>query len=446
MKILLINPPRSPINSILRYAPDEAKRFIHKKLIGPPLGLLTVAAAVKDFDVTFIDLKGEYDLFPDSPPLPQLIDNILFLVKPDIVGVTFIASEYWAGMEIFRIAKRFNPEILTVAGGLHTSLCPGDFARPEVDIVCPGQSAGIFRQIVIAKAKHQSFDHIGGIFINTATTFRKTSAPVKPWYPAGRNFIMPDRSLLKRWISTYRVGGSPHASTYLFTSLGCPYQCSFCSIWKQHDGKFLQRKIESVIEELKAVDDYEVVRFADANTIVNVGFIDKLFDRIAEEGIQKTFIMDIRFDTAVKYPKLIEKLAKGGLKVVICGFESFRQSELKRYNKHASAHLIEEAINVFHQNDVQLRGNYVIPCDYTPEDFKALSDYSGKHKVVYAGYTILSPMPGTVYYEEVKSQIIDFDLAKYNFFNAVMKTKMPLEEFYESVGKLWLIKKGTDVI
>ena len=174
--------------------------------------------------------------------------------------------------------------------------------------------------------------------------------------------------------------------------------------------------------------------------------IDKLFDRINEEKINKTYVMDIRTDTAVKYPKLIEKLAKAGLKVVICGFESFREEELKRYNKSSDAKLIHEAINIFHQNGIMLRGNYVIPNDYDEDDFKALSDYTSSHKVSYAGYTILTPMPGTPFYKEVEDQIIDFDLTKYNFFNSVLKTKLPLEKFYENVGKLWLIKKGTDVI
>src|SRR5208283_4707916 len=122
-------------------------------------------------------------------------------------------------------------------------------------------------------------------------------------------------------------------STYVFTSLGCPYRCTFCSIWSQHDGRYLQRSVESVIRELEMTDEYPVVRFADANTIVNENFIDNLFDRIIEEGIKKFFIMDIRFDTAAKNPKLIEKLARGGLKVVICGFESYREEELKRYKK-----------------------------------------------------------------------------------------------------------------
>jgi radical SAM superfamily enzyme YgiQ (UPF0313 family) len=446
MKILLINPPRSPQNKILEFAPEDAKQFIHKKLIGPPLGLITIAAAVKDFDVKLIDLKGEYDLHPDAPDLNTLVRAYLEEFNPDIVGVTFIASEFYYGIDIFRESKKFNPEILTVAGGLHVTVCPEDFTDPSVDILCPGQSAGIFRELVIAREKNLPFDSVGGLILNTKKGHRRTLAPVKSWNPARENFIMPDRTHLKRWLSTYVAGGDPSPATYIFTSLGCPYECVFCSIWPQYDKKYLVRDVESVIEELKSLTDYNVVRFADANTIVDVKYINLLFDRIKEEGIRKTFIMDVRSDTAVKYPELIEKLAEGGLKVVICGFESFREEELKNYNKKTSAKFIEEAIEIFHRNHIMLRGNYIVPSDYNEDDFKALTDYAGSHKVVYAGYTILTPMPGTVLYNQVKNEIVDFDLAKYNFFNSVMKTKLPLEKFYESVGSLWKIKIGKDII
>jgi radical SAM superfamily enzyme YgiQ (UPF0313 family) len=156
--------------------------------------------------------------------------------------------------------------------------------------------------------------------------------------------------------------------------------------------------------------------------------------------------MDIRSDMAASNPELIEKLAKAGLKVVICGFESFRDSELKAYNKRSAASTIEKAIDVFHQNGIMLRGNYIVSNDYTEHDFRALADYAGSHRVVYAGYTILTPMPGTILYGEIKDEIIDNDLSKYNFFNCVLKTKMPLERFYENVGGLWKIKIGKDII
>jgi hopanoid C-3 methylase len=446
MKILLVNPPRSPENNILKYAPQEAKHFIHKKLIGPPLGLLTVAAAVKDYDVSFLELKGEYDLHPDAPEPEVLVKQAVRDFKPDVVGVTFIASELYYGLDIFKAAKSENPEILTVAGGLHTDLCLSDFNNKWVDVVCPGQSAGTFREVVMAKEKSKDLLSVGGIFVNNGKELIPSNGKMTSWSSAGENYLMPERHHIKKWISTYKVGGSPFPSTYIFTSQGCPYKCTFCSIWPQFGGSFHQRTIESIIHELKSIDDYPVVRFADANTIINVDFINLLFDRIQEEGIRKQYIMDIRTDTAVKYPKLIEKLAKAGLKVVICGFESFREEELKKYNKNSSADYLSQAIEVFHQHDIMLRGNYVIPTDYDDEDFKALTDYAATHKVVYAGYTILTPMPGTVFYDEVKDQIIDHDLSKYNFFNSVMKTKLSLEKFYENVGKLWLIKKGTDVI
>lgn len=445
MKILLINPPRSPKNKILESAPEEAKHFIHKKLIGPPLGLLTIAEAVKDFDVTVFDTKGEYDLNPDAPPLSDMVQKLLEEHNPDIVGTTLITSEFYFGIKIFNAVKKFNKNILTVAGGLHTTLCPDDFTDPSVDIICPGQSAYIFRDLVITFEKNQPLESVNGILINTPDGLIATKPVNKVLDAADEHFLMPDRKHLERWRSTYIVGNAPYPSTYLFTSLGCPYRCTFCSIWKEHQGMYYQRQVESIIEELKIID-YRIVRFSDANTIVNIDFINKLFDRINEEGIKKDYIMDIRADTAVEHPDLIEKLAKAGLKVVICGFESFRNDELKKYNKRSEADKIHESIDIFHKNDILLRGNYVIPSDYKEDDFKAMSEYANSHRVTYAGYTILTPMPGTTLYEESKDQIIDPDLSKYNFFNSVMKTTLPLEKFYENVGKLWLIKKGTDII
>lgn len=447
MKILLINTPRSPHNMILASAPAEAKKYIHKKLIGPPLGLLTVAEAVKDHDVVVFDTKGEYDLHPETtPPLKELVTNLLKEHKPDVVGTTTIASEFYYAIEILQTSKDFNPDILTVVGGLHATLSTNDFTDSSVDIILPGQSAHTFKEVIKAKELNTPFDNIPGVVINKNGILEKSKAKSIIFNSAQEDFLFPNRNHLERWKETYKVGNAPFPSTYLFTSLGCPYKCTFCSIWCQYEGQYLKRSVESIIQELKQTDDYPIVRFADANTIVDVATIDKLFDRIIEEGIKKTYVMDIRTDTAVKYPKLIEKLAKAGLKVVICGFESFREEELKRYNKSADAKLIHEAINIFHQNGIMLRGNYVIPNDYDESDFKALSDYTNSHKVTYAGYTILTPMPGTPFYDEIKDQIIDFDLSKYNFFNSVLKTKLPLEKFYENVGKLWLIKKGTDVI
>ena len=446
LRILLINPPRSPHNAIFDHAPDEAKRFIHKKLIGPPLGLLTVAAAVRDHEVSVLEMKGEYDLDAHAPPPEALVRQWLECVRPDIVGITVIASEFPVTMALLREVRRFDPAILTVAGGLHATLCPMDFARAEVDVVCPGQSAAVFRRIAAARERQQDLCVVDGIYVNGREGLRFTRPLPCLADAAGSDFVMPDRSHLRRWLSTYRVGGSPHPVTYVFTSQGCPYRCSFCSIWPQFGGRFHQRNVESLVAELQTLDQYHIVRFADANTIVNRAFVERLFDRIQEEGIRKEYVMDVRADTAVRFPRLIEKLAQGGLKVVICGFESFRNEDLSRYNKSADAALIERAIDIFHANGVQVRGNYVIPPDYSEDDFTALAAYAAEHRVTFAGYTILTPMPGTRFFLDSVHDIVDFDLSKYNFFNCVMRTRLPLDQFYANMARLWPIKRGLEVI
>jgi len=450
MKILLINPPRSPHNDILKYAPEAARPFIHRKLIGPPLGLLTIASAIRDHEVVLFDMKGEYDLDPLTPPLADLTRSLLEKHRPKIVGVTIKTSEFNNAMEIFRVVKAFDPSIITLAGGLHPTLCPQDFEGQPADVVVPGQAAAIINDLVENLAGFRDDPEgcikIPGIRVNLEDRYLETQGIPSFCDPAGTDFVMPDRSLLRRWISTYKVGNSPDPSTYIFTSLGCPYKCMFCSIWGQFSGRYHQRDIESLITELKSIEEYPVVRFSDANTVVDTRFMEKLFDRIEEEGIRKVFIMDIRADIAVKHPALIAKMARGGLKVVICGFESFRDEELKRYRKQSAAISNLGAIQVFDDNGIMVRGNYVIPNSYTEADFDALAGYSAQNPVVYAGYTILTPMPGTVFHEEVKDQIIEKDYSRYNFFNSVMKTALPYEKFHERVGALWLIKKGKDVI
>ncbi len=446
MKVALINPPRSPFNCILEHATDEAKKFIHKKLIGPPLGLLTLAANLEDHDVQLLEMKGEYDLNPESPPPRQMVLNFLKKCRPGIVGVTFIASEYDLGMEILKTVKEYNPEILTVAGGLHATLCPEDFNSPVVDIVCQGPGAASFKQIIEQREQNKGFENIDSILIRVGENLVPSSKPARVYDPAGKDFLYPDRSLLERWKNTYIVGKAPGPSTYIFTSLGCPYRCSFCSIWPQYKKHFYQREVESVISELQGLDGYDVVRFSDANSLVNLDFIHQLFDRISEEGIRKTFIMDIRADTAADNPDLIEKLARGGLKVVITGFESIRKEELNSYKKQLDETKIAKAIEIFHRNGIMLRGNYIIPPSYTPEDFHEIASYASRHSVAYAGYTILTPFPGTAFYQEEKGNIIDFNLAKYNMFNAVTRTSLPKHEFYRRVSDLWLIRKGTEII
>lgn len=447
MKVLLVNPPRSPWNLLRERAPAEAQRYIHRKLVGPPLGLITVAAAVRDdHDVALLDAKGEYDLDPAAPPLAGLVRAWLDREQPRVVGVTTIASEFDDAMEIVRVAKEWDPSVVTVAGGLHATLCPRDFDAHPVDVLIPNEGAWPFRDLLAALEGGRPAASVPGIRVREGDRLVSTPgrAPVRDL--AGDDFIAPDRSFLRRWTSTYTVGGDPRPVTYLYTSLGCPSRCSFCSIWPQHKGVFRQRRIDSIIQELRGLDEYHVVRFADANTLADPEFIDRLFDRIEAEGIRQEYVIDLRMDTAAAHPRLIEKMCRLGLRVAIAGFESPRAEELARYNKGLGPETLEAGLRVCHANGMLLRANYVVPADYDVADFEVLAGFAAAHATAYAGYTVLTPMPGTPLHVEMRDQIVDRDLRKYNFFNCVVRTRLPLDRFYEETGKLWQIRQGEHVI
>ncbi len=447
MRILLVNPPRSPRNAILDHAPVAALPYVHRRLIGPPLGLLTLAAALGgDHDVSLLEMKGEQDLDPEAPPPDELVRRWMARAAPRMVGVTVIASEHPAAMEILRAAKEADPGIFTVAGGLHATLAPGDFDLPgTVDAVIPGPAVPSLRLLARAIDRGDDPRRVPGLLLPTGSGLADTG-PALPWDPAGDDFIQPDRFRVRPWLSTYTVPGTPGPSTYLFTSIGCAHRCSFCSIWPQAGGRYLRRQIDSIVDELRTLDDYPVVRFADADTLGDPGFIGRLFDRIEAEGIRKEFIMDIRADDAARRPELIARLGRLGLRVAICGFESFRPDELAAYGKDYAPGVIARAVEVFHEHGVLLRGNWLVRPEWGEADFDALEEFAGRHPVAFAGYTILTPMPGTPLHRELEGRIVDRDLAAYNFFNCVLRTRLPLERFYERCGALWRIRLGRRTI
>ena len=56
---------------------------------------------------------------------------------------------------------------------------------------------------------------------------------------------------------------------------------------------------------------------------------------------------------------------------------------------------------------------------------------TGKHH--FDGTNLMQQLLESEGIEVRENQIVDFDLTKYNFFNSVLQTKLPLEKFYENV-------------
>lgn len=445
MRILLINPPRSPQNAILEAADDETRPLIHRKLIGPPLGLLSVAAAVREHAPALLELKAELDLRPEGPSPAELLRRELRRLDPQLVGVTVIASELPASLELLAEVKRLCPGALTIAGGLHAQLCPGDLDHPAVDLVYRRQDAGGFAELVRTLERGGDPAEVPGLLVRRDGALRD-SGPPPACDPAGAAYVTPWRELLRPWHASYLVGDAPPPVTYLTTSFGCPCRCSFCSIWPGFGGQYHQRPVEAVLAELAGLGEYSVVRLADANTTADVPHARRLFAEVERAGLARSMVADMRADTAAEHPELVEQMARAGVKVVICGFESFREEELDRYGKGLGPDAIGRAVAIFHHHGIRVRGNYLVRPEYGPEDFAALGRFAGRHRVGLAGYTVLTPMPGTPLHRQLRGEIVDHDLSRYNFFNCVLRTRLPLHRFHQEVAGLWRVRLGRETV
>lgn len=443
MKILLINPPRSPKNLIAEYAPPDMKPQMNRiGLIGPPLALNALAGALPEYDVDIFDMKAEYDLGL-TLSLEDATRKKLEEFEPHIVGMTFLTSDYNQGIKVLEICKEYNREILTVAGGVHVSLCPDDFDLNYVDVCVFGPGKKIFRDVVISHETRSSLEHIPNISVRSDGIRKFTKR--ENIFSNTENLlsnIYSNRKLTKKYDDAYRAGKNGRPIAFVETSYGCPNKCTFCSIWPVNQGGFHKRDVEDVIGELKTLADYEAIRLIDANTMGDIEYANKLFDRIIEEKLNKVFIMDIRNDTAAQNPELISKAAKAGLKVAIVGFESVNDDELAYYNKESSRDIVIESIDVFRRNGIDIRGVCIVQPDYVEKDFEILQNFLDENMLAHSAISVMTPFPGTPLYEEVKDRIIIKDLDYYNLFNSVFETKLPKEEFYGRICEIYRGKRG----
>jgi radical SAM superfamily enzyme YgiQ (UPF0313 family) len=220
------------------------------------------------------------------------------------------------------------------------------------------------------------------------------------------------------------------------TSKGCPYRCSFCAQWKLAGGRYLRRKPEKVVEELGAIDE-EFVFFADDESLVDAARMQALAERIREAGIKKRYFLYGRSDTIARHPELVELWRSIGLERVFVGFEFFRDEDLAYIRKGSTSSDSEKAARVLADLGIEVYASFIVRPEFKREDFAAFGPYCRKLKLRYATFAVLTPLPGTDLYEEVKGRLITRNYDLVDFIHTLLPTALPLKEFYEELYRLY---------
>jgi methyltransferase len=408
MKVLLVEPPVSPFD-------------VPTKIFGlpPPHHLERLAGALTSHhDLRILDMRIEDDFI-----------SVLSDFQPEIVGSSCVAANSHLAKHVLKQAKDFNPEIVTVIGGHHPSLMPQDCNESFIDVVVIAEGEETLREIVSRCEIGHDFSGIRGIAYHGVDGIFKTN-PRRELMNLDR-LPMPARGLTQKYRDRrlyFRADWRPIDCT--ISSRGCPYKCTFCGVWKIYDGKYRYRDSESIADELETITE-PYVCFNDDNTLDHTGNAFMLAETIKQRSISKKYEVYGRSDTIVRYPELVEKWREIGMELLLVGLEACDNRTLIAMNKRTTTEINQKAIEICHNNGVEIAAYLIVDPGFDRDDFKRLSDFVTLNNLSHPVFTILSPFPGTDLYNKVKKDLITESFEIYDFFHTVLSTKLPLDEFYE---------------
>jgi len=386
-----------------------------------PLGLETIAAYVSHCDVRIIDLRIEPDF-----------ENEMISFQPDVVGFHCHATETSNILHLAQKVKLISPKTLTVVGGHHPTLLPRDFDSDFIDVIVIGDGEITFKELVDGYQACSDFKNIEGIAYrkNGVLTFNRT----RPLISNLDDVLLPNRELIRNYSEEYYYLMERPVAV-VFTSRGCPHRCTFCSVWKFNRGQYRCMGPQRVVTELSNIG-IENIFFADDNFLHSVKRSTEIYEAIQASGIKKNYRFVTRGDTIAKNPDLIEKWQKIGLSNVQIAFEYIRNRKLYEINKHNLVKNNEVARKVLQKNGVKITANFIIDPSFEKSDFDELLEYIEKMEIDFPLLSILTPLPGTVLYNERYSDLLTHNYKLYNFLHAVLPTKLPREEFYKRFAQL----------
>jgi radical SAM superfamily enzyme YgiQ (UPF0313 family) len=411
MKILLIQPAKPPLS--------VGGEDIH---LYEPLALEYLAAGVAaDHDVRILDMRLEPDL-----------GRVLSESAPDLVGITAYTVHLNTVRRLFDQVKAWNPGTLTVVGGHHATVAPQDFLIPSIDLIVRGEGVAAFREIAARRERGEAFDGIPGV------GFARDSALAMTGHSPAVDLDaipQPRRDLTARHRSRYfSEWMKPLAS--MRTSKGCPYRCSFCALWKLTGGRYLRRRPERIVEELAGVEE-ECVFFADDESLVDFERMKALARLIRYAGIAKRYYLYGRSDTIAGNPELLEMWRKIGLERVFVGLEFGSDDDLRYIGKGSTVDDNARAVKILHDLDIEISASLIVRPDFEREQFAALARYCRELDLNFAGFAVLTPLPGADLYEQVRDRLLTRNTDYYDFIHTVLPTALPLREFYREYARLF---------
>jgi len=405
MKILMVRPK-----------PSAETIGLQHLMIVEPLELEILSALKRNTDtVVVVDMILEKKTF----------ESFLIEHQPEVLCVTGYITNVSTIISYCLTAKRISNKIVTIVGGVHCEVCPEDFEHEAIDYRVVRNASAIFTDLL---------NHIDTNTELPLGVFGKNNSLNNTPLPSF-NFTVPfpDRSCVARYRDKYFY--IFHEKVALIkTSFGCPFQCSFCFCRVITNGKYHQRPLNEVIQELMQINETDIY-IVDDDFLVNREWLKCFISEVKRNNIQKHYLVYGRADFIAQNPDIIHELSEIGLRTVIVGFESFSDKELDKYNKNTSVAMYHETMSVLNREKIDVFATIIIPPDWDKSDFNNMVTVIKSLGIHFVNLQPLTPLPKTGVSFPEDQIIIDkknfpqWDLAHIS----VRPTKLTVPQYYQEI-------------
>lgn len=373
------------MKTLLIYPYFLDRRLNAEDIQAPPMGIFYVAAALKEqgHDVEVLNWHD-----PATPP--EEFESALRVKRPQVIGFSILHANRWGGIEIARVAKRIDPRVVVVFGGVGaTHLWEhllGHF--PEIDHVVLGEGERTFPALVERLGESGSSD----------------PGPLPGL--AGRRGGRPFRNAAARPVRDLDALPMPARHfdfAHLSLTRGCPGECRFCGSPRFWGRRVRSHSADYFVDQLAALrrKGRRFFFVSDDTFTLNRRRVIAVCRRIIERGLDIRWAAISRVDAVDG--EVLAWMRRAGCIQISYGVESGSAEVRRRLNKLFSEREVREAFAQTQRYGIMARAYFIYGSPgETAETIQQSIDLMLDIKPLGAVFYILDLFPGTALYEDFK--------------------------------------------
>jgi anaerobic magnesium-protoporphyrin IX monomethyl ester cyclase len=364
------------------------------------------------------------DAMADDIPDDQ-IEEIIRKNMPDVVMATNITPSIFKAQAIMKLAKKVNPKIKTIMGGIHsTFMYPQVLSEaPETDYVVRGEGEEVTVNLIKEIAAGTDLKNRGEI---TGIAYIDSDGKV---FATAAHPVIEDLDTLSPDWSLYDW------DKYIYTPLncrlavpnfarGCPFTCTFCSQW-QFWRRYRARSPKLFVDEIEVLVKQHKVGFfilADEEPTINKQKFVSLCQELIDRKLNVTWGINTRVTDIMRDADLLPFFRKAGLVHVSLGTEAASQMNLNRFRKETTIEENKLAIKLLQKNGIVAEAQFVMGLEHeTPETIEETYQLCKDWDPDMANWTIYTPWPFSDLFKELGDRVEVRDYSKYNFVTPIIK-------------------------